>query len=80
MATYEKVRRGLGRDFVTRVREALRRISQNPRLHAIIYQDVRKAVVSRFRYVVLYREESNEVIVISVFHTSRDPGIWQARV
>lgn len=80
VATYEKARRGLGRDFLTRVREVLRRISLNPRLHAVVYQDVRKALVARFRYVVLYREDPSGVIVISIFHTSRDPGIWQARV
>ena len=39
----------------------------------------RKAVVSRFPYVVLYREEAGEVVVISVFHTARDPSIWQSR-
>jgi toxin ParE1/3/4 len=57
----------------------LRRIAAQPRLHAAVYQDVRKAVVSRFPYIVLYREEPGEVVVISVFHTSRDPSEWQLR-
>ncbi len=47
---------------------------------AAVYGDVRKAVVRRFPYVVLYREDAAEVVVIAVFHTSRDPSIWQARV
>jgi plasmid stabilization system protein ParE len=77
---YEFRQAGLGVDFVVKVREVLRRIAANPRLHAVVYQDVRKAVVKRFPYIVLYREEPGEVIVISVFHTSRDPSIWQSRV
>jgi plasmid stabilization system protein ParE len=77
---YEQQRPGLGVDFVARVRDVLDRVAANPRLHAVVYQDVRKAVVSRFPYVVLYREEPGEVLVVAVFHTSRDPADWQARV
>src|SRR4051812_43089952 len=77
---YELQQAGLGVDFVARVREVFQRIAANPRLHATVYRDVRKAVVRRFPYIVLYREEAGEVIVIPVFHTSRDPSIWQSRV
>ena len=65
--------------MIVKVREVLNRIAANPRLHAAIYGDVRKAVVARFPFIVLYRDEGTEVVVISVFHTSRDPSIWQSR-
>jgi plasmid stabilization system protein ParE len=77
---YEQRRPGLGVTFVERVREVLQRIAATPKIHAIVYQDVRKAVVRQFPYIVLYREDQGELIVISVFHTSRDPSIWQSRV
>jgi toxin ParE1/3/4 len=77
---YEQRQTGLGVDFVARVREVLNRISANPQIAATVYQDARKVVVTRFPYVVLYREEAGEVLVISVFHTSRDPAVWQSRV
>jgi plasmid stabilization system protein ParE len=77
---YEFQQTGLGVNFVVKVREVLQRIAANPRLHAVVYRDVRKAVVKRFPYVVLYREVSAEVIVIAVFHTSRNPSDWQSRV
>jgi toxin ParE1/3/4 len=77
---YEQQRAGLGVDFVARVREVLDRIAANPQLHAAVYNDVRKAVVKRFPYVVIYREDAGEVVVIAVFHTARDPAIWQFRV
>jgi plasmid stabilization system protein ParE len=77
---YEQRRPGLGVDFIARVREAIARVASNPRAHAMIYDDARKAAVAKFPYVLIYREEPGEVIVISVFHTSRDPGIWQSRV
>jgi len=76
---YEDQRSGLGIDFVAKVREVLDRIAANPRLHGTVYRNVRKAIVRRFPYVVLYREEIDEVIVIAVFHSSRDPSHWQRR-
>ena len=60
--------------------EVFARIAANPQLHATVYQDVRKAVVPKFPYVVLYTEEAGEVVVIAVFHTARDPAVWQGRV
>lgn len=68
---YEQQRPGLGVAFLDRVREVLMRIADNPRMHGTVYQDVRKAVVRKFSYVVLYREEADEVIVVSVFYRQR---------
>lgn len=77
---YDKQRSGLGLDFADAIRAVLARIGANPRMHAVVYRDVRKAVVRKFRYVVIYRAEPARVSVISVFHTSRDPKDWQSRV
>jgi plasmid stabilization system protein ParE len=76
---YEQKRPGLGAAFIARVRNVLKRIAATPRMHAVVYNEVRKAVVRRFSYVVLYRVEADEILVIAVFHTSRDPSIWQQR-
>jgi len=77
---YEAQRMGLGVDFVARVGDALERITANPQLHAIVYKKVRKAVVRKFPFVILYQKDAEEVLVISVFHTARDPSIWKSRV
>jgi plasmid stabilization system protein ParE len=71
---------GLGADFVARIREVLQRIGSMPRMHGVIYQDVRRGVVRRYSYSVLYRERPDRVEVIAVFHSSRDPSEWQKRV
>ena len=77
---YQQQRRGLGREFVRAVRDVFQRISANPRTHAKVYGDVRKAVVTRFPFVILYEDEGNEVLIIAVFHTARDPAAWQSRL
>jgi len=70
----------LAKDFVARIQTVVKRIATTPKMHATVHGEVRKAVVSRFPYIVLYREDAGELIVISVFHTSRDPADWQSRV
>lgn len=77
---YKQQRPGLGMAFLDRVRDVFARIAANPQLHATVYQEVRKAVVQKFPYVVLYKEEASEVVVIAIFHTAREPATWQGRV
>jgi plasmid stabilization system protein ParE len=77
---YEARRAGLGTEFVAEVRAAIKRTSANPLMHATVYKDIRKAVVRRFPYVILYRADPTEILVVAVFHTSRDPHDWMVRV
>lgn len=77
---YEGQRAGLGVDFVARVQRVFDRIAVHPQIHSTVFADVRKAVVTRFPYCVLYRSDTTRVEVIAVFHGRRDPAIWQARV
>ena len=77
---YEGQRAGLGVDFAARVQHVFDRISAHPRMHAVALADIRKAVVTRFPYCVFYRADATRVEVVAVFHTRRDPAIWQGRV
>lgn len=70
---------GLGADFLARVQQVFDRISINPRMHGIVFADIRKAVVTRFPYCVFYRAHDTRVEVIAVFHDKRDPTIWKGR-
>jgi len=76
----EARRAGLGIDFAERMQEVFDRIAANPLLHAVVMADVRKAVVAKFSYCIYYRSDDTRVEVLSVFHTSRDPSIWQSRI
>jgi plasmid stabilization system protein ParE len=76
---YESQRPGLGDDFIATVEQVYSRISATPLMHQKIFQDVRRAVVRRFPYVVYYRPHPDRVEVIAVYHTRRDPAGWQAR-
>jgi plasmid stabilization system protein ParE len=78
-AWYEGQRAGLGADFVAEVQQLLDTIASHPDRYPIAERDVREAPVSRFPYCIYYRIKPDRVVVIAVFHTARDPSIWQGR-
>ena len=77
---YEDQKECLGAEFVAQVDEVFGLIAVLPKVHPIVYRDVRRAVVKKFPYVVHYLVEDQRLLIVSVFHTSRDPSIWKARV
>ncbi len=77
---YAKEKRGLGRKFAAAVKQVLRRLRKMPKVHGFVMKDVRRALVPGFPYVVLYRVADDEVLIISIFHTSQDPDKWQRRI
>ena len=76
---YEQQRPGLGAAFTAAVQRVFDRIAAQPRMHGIVLRDIRRAVVRGFPYCVFYRVRPSAVVVLSVFHTSRDPSAWQSR-
>jgi plasmid stabilization system protein ParE len=77
---YDAQRPGLGTRFVAAVQAVFDMIAVLPRMHSVVFADVRKAVVRRFPYCVFYRPLDERIEVIAVFHSSRDPTIWQGLV
>jgi plasmid stabilization system protein ParE len=77
---YDGQRPGMGTNFITNVQDVLDGIAAMPRMHQAIYKDVRRAVVKKFPYTVLYLVEPDQILVVAVFHSKRDPSIWQGRV
>jgi plasmid stabilization system protein ParE len=76
---YDAQRIGLGPEFADEIQRVFDRIATLPLMHQVVFADIRKAVVRRFPYCVYYRPHPDRVEVIAVFHSSRDPSIWQGR-
>jgi toxin ParE1/3/4 len=77
---YEERRRGLGDEFLSCVDACLSGIARQPELHAVIFDQYRRALVRRFPYAVFYEATSETVIVYGVLHTARDPDKWRQRL
>jgi plasmid stabilization system protein ParE len=78
-AWYEERLRGLGQEFVTSVQATINLVSRNPGQFQRIDGEVRRALVRRFPYAILYLADLESVTIIAVFHTSRDPAAWRDR-
>jgi plasmid stabilization system protein ParE len=76
---YEERRKGRGAKFIAAIRKVLHQIAAEPEFYAKVFEDVRWAPVSKYPYCVYYRVESEQLLVLSIFHTSRDPEAWQNR-
>lgn len=77
---YEARLPGLGQEFVTCVQAAIEIVRRSPAQSPRVDGEVRRALVRRFPYAVLYLADSEHVTIIAVFHTSREPVRWQERV
>ena len=77
---YQSQRAGLGAEFAERVQETLDQIAARPELYPRVLPDVRRAVVRRFPYLVIYQVEPDRIVVVSIVHGSRDPRFWYERL
>jgi plasmid stabilization system protein ParE len=77
---YAHQREDLDLEFMDSVNEALTQVICNPHLYPIVYRNLRRAVVRRFPFAIFFDVSEDEIQVIAVFHSRRDPEEWQSRV
>ena len=73
---YEEQRAGLGGEFRAAVQATFRTIELHPEIFSSVYDDVRRAVLTRFPFAVFYLVEPKRVVVLRVLHTARNPALW----
>lgn len=80
IAYYEERAPGLGLDFSTEVRAAVQRIQAYPLAWQVLEGEIRRALVHRFPYGVLYAVEKNRIWIVAVMNLHRQPEYWQERL
>jgi len=71
---------GAASAFLVSVRERLAVIERNPERYPRDGHGFRSGAVSKYPFVIIYRETNKGVRVIAVAHTARRPGYWRKRV
>lgn len=75
---YEEKVPGLGADFVEELDAAVNRILKYPEAWARISENYRHCSLRRFPYTIIYAiENEREILIVSVFHQSREPLTWK---
>jgi toxin ParE1/3/4 len=67
---------GLGNEFLSSINEAIELISQSPESYPMIYKNIRRILVKRFPFSILFINEESRIVVIAVFHFKRNPTSW----
>ncbi|HKC82973.1 MAG TPA: type II toxin-antitoxin system RelE/ParE family toxin [bacterium] len=70
---------GLGRDFIAEVRRAARTLATYPGIGHRFSRRLRRLLVRRFPYGLLYRTEPDRIFIVAVAHLRRRPGYWRRR-
>ena len=75
---YEEKVRGLGVDFVDEVDDAIDRILRFPDAWGRLSGNYRHCKLHRFPYAIIYtRDSDGEILIVSIFHQSREPLSWE---
>jgi plasmid stabilization system protein ParE len=77
---YEDHRPGLGEEFLSCVDASIQAICRMPELYAKAHEEYRRALVRRFPYAIFYEYSGGNVVIYSIFHTSRNPQKWRNRL
>ena len=78
---YELQLKGLGLRYKTQTKKQINSLKKDPYLFSIKYNEIRCRKIEKFPFLIHYliNENINVVTVFAVFHTSRNPEIWNAR-
>jgi plasmid stabilization system protein ParE len=66
--------------FFQRISISFKSIETIPLSFPEVYKSVRKFTVKKFPFVIYFQVKESTVKVIAIFHTSRNPEIWNERV
>ena len=67
-------------NFLIELDRAVQVVRTYPLLAAEIEPDIRRFLLHRFPYSLIYGIEADTIVVIAVAHDHREPGYWSDRV
>jgi toxin ParE1/3/4 len=76
---YEKSSAGLGRSFLDDVERAIDQIKHYPESGYLLNQAIRRVLLRRFPYAVMYSVRRDEIKVLAIANLKRRPFYWRGR-
>jgi len=83
-AWYERQRAGLGLEFLVAVEAMILEIGRAPERFPQLEtlpeeKNVRRALLDRYPYAVIFEDIEGKIRILAVAHTSRRPSYWRRR-
>ncbi len=79
-AYYEGEVPGLGAGFIAEVERIVEVLCDQPNIGQRVGEELRRILLARFPYSLIYSIESERIWIIAVAHHRRRPGYWQERI
>jgi len=76
---FESKGAGLGARFLSAIEKAVAEIGQHSQASPIIRQEVRRKVVRKFPYSILYTIKPDHIRVLAIANQKRRPFYWRGR-
>ncbi|MEB3339938.1 type II toxin-antitoxin system RelE/ParE family toxin [Okeania sp.] len=77
---YAERRVEIAQKFINAVENTIFKIVEYPTRWPAIDQDIRRCLIQKFPYGIIYTIEDNFILILAVMHCSRKPGYWKDRV
>jgi len=77
---YQAQSTGLGTEFLAEVERTIAAIVSHPKAAPKVKLDIRRRLLKRFPFGILYVATVDEIVVLAVMHLRRRPGYWQGRL
>lgn len=78
-AWYETQVVGLGHGFLQEFNSAARLISSFPMLYQQLAPGLRRCLLNRFPYGLIYGVNGDTIVIVAVAHLRQRPNYWQGR-
>ncbi len=76
---YEECETGLGFDFSIEVYASIQNSVSFPTAWPEIEDNIRRCLIQRFPYGILYSIAPDKIFILAVMHLHRDPSYWKHR-
>lgn len=77
---YQEQAKGLGERFLDDVERTTQLLDKHPLIGQAIDNHLRRLLLRRFPFSLIYSSEPSGVLVIAVAHQRRRPDYWQERL
>lgn len=77
---YARIHATLVQSLADEVRVAKQRITAQPDAWQALGAGLRRCLLRRFPYAIIYRVSAEEIVIVAYAHQRRRPGYWRSRL
>ena len=77
---YEREASHMVQIFLDEIRSLVTSIEENLLMYPKVFDEVRRALMTRFSYAIYFTVAHESIVVLAVAHQARDEKMWKRRV